>query len=448
MQTVVFLMYHGMGHFNACLRAAKILCKQYHVVFAGHSSFKDYLEAQGFMYYPLNTVPFGMGFEDWVYKQAAKKNIYLSSLSDRWRDVRYRCREAELHQLLLDLSPDYLLIDAYQASDFLVLYPMIHEQDVRVGFIQTMLSTKISDGIPPINSLALPNDPAGIKKSIRSFRFRKFCKRLLQSALYFGMSDQAILHRRICKNKLPSKYQSSATSLRGPVFANIPELILAPREFDFDQMNPEDHRHYVGFLPDDDRIEISDREYFKIDSVIQKKLRESESSLIYCSFGTVKMRDAWKVTMFIQRLLNTVRDADCIVVISIQAITERNLFRDIPDNVYFLKAVPQLEILKRADVFITHGGLNSIKESIYAGVPMLVYPLQAYTDTMGNSSRVVYHELGLRGDLVKDQEDDIGKKIETLINDDRYRENIGKLRSIDETYGEKLFQYFEKLERV
>jgi len=448
MRTVVFVMYHGMGHFNACLRAAKILRKQYHVIFAGHPSFKDYLEAQGFMYYPLNTVPFGMGFEDWVNKQAKKKNIYLSSLTDRWRDAHYHGRETELHQMLLDLSPEYLLIDAYQASDFLVLYPMIHKQDVRVGFIQTMLSTKISDNVPPINSLMLPNDQAGIKKAIRKFRFKKLRERLAQSVLYFGMSDQAIIDRRLRKNQLPVKYQSSETPLRGPVFANIPELVLAPKEFDFDPVTLDDHRHYIGFLSDDDRIEISDREYFKIDSVIRKKLQESERSFIYCSFGTVKMTDASAITTFIQKLLNTVRDADCIVVISIHSITERNSFRDIPDNVYFLKAVPQLEILKRADVFITHGGLNSIKESIHAGVPMLVYPLQAYTDTMGNSSRVVYHQLGLRGDLVNDQEDDIGKKIEALIHGDHFRENIAKLRSADELYADKFFQFFEKLERV
>jgi len=448
MQTVVFVMYHGMGHFNACLRAAKILFKQYQVVFAGHPSFQNYLEAQGFMYYPLHTVPFGMGFENWVNKQTKQKNIYLSSLTDRWRDTCYHRREAELHQLLLDLSPEYLLIDAYQASDFLVLYPMIHEQDVRVGFIQTMLSTKISDTTPPINSLVLPDDREGIKKAVRNFRFKKLRARLLQSVLYLGMSDQAIIRRRIRKNQLPVNYQSSATPLRGPVFANIPELVLAPKEFDVEQVTSNDHRYYVGFLLDNDRIEISDREYFKIDSVIRKKLQQSEHSLIYCSFGTVKMTDASAVTAFLQKLVNTVRDAECIVVISIHSITERNSFHDIPDNVYFLKAVPQLEILKQADVFITHGGLNSIKESIHAGVPMLVYPLQAYTDTMGNSSRVVYHHLGLRGDLVNDQEDDIGRKIEALINDDHFRENIAKLRKTDEMYGEKFLEHFQKLTRV
>lgn len=448
MQTVVFLVYHGMGHFNACLGMAKILRQQHTVCFAGHPSFKDYLEAQGFMYYPLVSVPFGMGFEDWVNEQKNKKNVYLGSLKDRWRDSLYHNREADLHQLLLDISPDYILIDAYQSSDFIVLYPMIHGQDVRVGFVQTMLSTTIRDNIPPINSLALPGDAVGIRKAVRSFRFKRFLKWFTQSVCYAGMSDQAIIQRRIRKNELPSNYQSAATPLRGPVFSTITELILSPKEFDFGPITPEDHQHYVGFLSDTGRIEISDRDYFKIDSVIRKKLQESQGSLIYCSFGTVKMTDTSAVTSFLQKLLNTVRDTNCIVIVSVNAIGGQDQFQNIPDNVYFLKAVPQLEILKRADVFITHGGLNSIKESIAAGVPMLVYPLQAYTDTMGNSSRVVYHTLGLRGDLLKDQEDDIGRKIEMLINDDRFRENIARLRSADEQYPEKLQHFVDMLRHV
>jgi zeaxanthin glucosyltransferase len=36
---------------------------------------------------------------------------------------------------------------------------------------------------------------------------------------------------------------------------------------------------------------------------------------------------------------------------------------------------PQLEILRRADAFVTHGGANSVMEAIVAGVPMLISPM-------------------------------------------------------------------------
>ncbi|QFZ18782.1 glycosyltransferase [Saccharothrix syringae] len=47
----------------------------------------------------------------------------------------------------------------------------------------------------------------------------------------------------------------------------------------------------------------------------------------------------------------------------------------LPDDVLTAPYLPQREVLERADVFITHGGYNSVAESIRAETPMLVVPL-------------------------------------------------------------------------
>ncbi|MDG4787761.1 glycosyltransferase [Micromonospora sp. WMMD1102] len=47
----------------------------------------------------------------------------------------------------------------------------------------------------------------------------------------------------------------------------------------------------------------------------------------------------------------------------------------LPDEVLTAPYLPQREVLERADVFITHGGYNSVAESIRAATPMLVIPL-------------------------------------------------------------------------
>ncbi|MFD0592296.1 nucleotide disphospho-sugar-binding domain-containing protein [Catellatospora coxensis] len=46
----------------------------------------------------------------------------------------------------------------------------------------------------------------------------------------------------------------------------------------------------------------------------------------------------------------------------------------LPANVLARRAVPQLEVLARAALFVTHGGVNSVNEALHAGVPMLVIP--------------------------------------------------------------------------
>ncbi len=41
----------------------------------------------------------------------------------------------------------------------------------------------------------------------------------------------------------------------------------------------------------------------------------------------------------------------------------------IPDNVLLSAYTPQLDFLQRAHVFVAHGGVNSVMESLYYGVP-------------------------------------------------------------------------------
>lgn len=46
----------------------------------------------------------------------------------------------------------------------------------------------------------------------------------------------------------------------------------------------------------------------------------------------------------------------------------------IPKNFVVQNEVPQLEILQRAALFISHGGMNSVSEALYYGVPLIVIP--------------------------------------------------------------------------
>ncbi|MCO1659926.1 macrolide family glycosyltransferase [Pseudonocardia humida] len=46
----------------------------------------------------------------------------------------------------------------------------------------------------------------------------------------------------------------------------------------------------------------------------------------------------------------------------------------LPAHVLALRSVPQPEVLDRAALFVTHGGVNGVNEALYAGVPMVVLP--------------------------------------------------------------------------
>jgi UDP:flavonoid glycosyltransferase YjiC (YdhE family) len=65
----------------------------------------------------------------------------------------------------------------------------------------------------------------------------------------------------------------------------------------------------------------------------------------------------------------------------------------LPENVATADRIPQLALLQRATLFVTHGGLGSLKEAIASGVPVIVVP-QGY-DQFGNAVRVSHHGLGV-----------------------------------------------------
>lgn len=55
---------------------------------------------------------------------------------------------------------------------------------------------------------------------------------------------------------------------------------------------------------------------------------------------------------------------------------EKEGFR-LPSNVDLFARVPQIELLKRASLFVTHAGMNSASEAIEWAVPVVCVPLQA-----------------------------------------------------------------------
>ena len=54
--------------------------------------------------------------------------------------------------------------------------------------------------------------------------------------------------------------------------------------------------------------------------------------------------------------------------------TEISSLGSIPENFIVKNSVDQISVLQTADVFITHCGMNSVNESLYFGVPMVLFP--------------------------------------------------------------------------
>lgn len=63
------------------------------------------------------------------------------------------------------------------------------------------------------------------------------------------------------------------------------------------------------------------------------------------------------------------------LVASVIDLVDHDSMRGLPGDPIIAKYVPQLEVLARANAFITHGGAASVMEAIYRGIPQLVTPI-------------------------------------------------------------------------
>lgn len=166
---------------------------------------------------------------------------------------------------------------------------------------------------------------------------------------------------------------------------DLPELILCPKDFDFPRANQRERRCYVEASIDLDRQDI-EFPWHRLDPY---------KRLVYGSLGSQSHLIS-NGRKFLQTIVDAVSpEPDLQLVLATGTHLKPDEFGEPPANVIVTQWAPQLELLKRTSVMITHGGLNSIKECILFEVPMIVFPL--IRDHPWCAARVVHHGLGLRG---------------------------------------------------
>lgn len=196
----------------------------------------------------------------------------------------------------------------------------------------------------------------------------------------------------------------------------LPELILCPEQFDFPAHGNRGRPcHYVEASIDLERGEVP----FPWERV------EADKPLVYCAFGS-ESRLYGESRLLLQKVFDAFAGAPgWQLVASLGAHLSPEDFRRLPADAILVQTAPQLELLRRASLTINHGGLNSIKESLFFGVPMIVFPF--INDQPANAARVEYHGLGVRGDRQKTSPEQIRAYAERIDGDPSFRARVGRM---------------------
>ena len=166
---------------------------------------------------------------------------------------------------------------------------------------------------------------------------------------------------------------------------------------------------------------FSDKYYFvgpSVSFVTSKKDIKSRKK-IYISLGTVNNKNL----PFYKNCIEAFKESDIDVIMSVGNSTDISKLGEIPDNFVVKNMVNQVRVLQEVDAFISHCGMNSVNESLYYGVPIVLFPQQSEQKMVSN--RVA--ELGAGIMLKNDKPKNIKKAIDEVLNNNKYKENADKL---------------------
>ncbi|MEI1420963.1 UDP-glucosyltransferase [Bacillus cabrialesii] len=99
-------------------------------------------------------------------------------------------------------------------------------------------------------------------------------------------------------------------------------------------------------------------------------IEKDDRPVMLISLGTAF--NAWPE--FYKMCIDAFRESSWQVIMSVGKTIDPESLGDIPDHFTIRQSVPQLEVLEKADLFISHGGMNSTMEAMNAGVPLVVIP--------------------------------------------------------------------------
>src|ERR1035438_9029055 len=96
-----------------------------------------------------------------------------------------------------------------------------------------------------------------------------------------------------------------------------------------------------------------------------------------------------------------------------------------PGNFIVRSFVPQIEILRRSAAFVTHGGMNSVQEALYYGVPLVLAPQAA--DQFWISARTAELGAGLVLDASRLLPGELRASVSAALSNPTYAAAAGRI---------------------
>lgn len=384
MASILFLMDNKEGHIIPSFKLAHSLQERGHqVTYLSILDNEKLVIDQGFCFRPIFTDIYERGFNQ-QNKQTGDQDALNSQ---KRKEHLYRILQGTLDPILEAKTADILIASSFLCLEILLIY---YKYRVKPVVLTTFL-----------------RDPAT--------SFKKEC---LDTFLDLPGDTGIEIISHIQEQGVNCQ---SLVSLLDPV-DELCEMVLCPSELEMNNIVPGKNVVHIGPSIFDGR---SIGEKLHLDKITRRK------KLIYASLGSHAVIYGEAAERFFEALISVMKSPamkDMHLVLSTGEETNFSRYGKIPANITLSKWVSQIEILQVASLVITHGGLGTIKECIYYGVPMIVFPMKL--DQTRNALLVDYHLLGMSARIEEISAEALLANMDYVINDTVISQKVSAMQAI------------------
>lgn len=408
------------GHVFATFGLATKLQKYgYEIVYLGIADLKNLVESRGFKFVTILENEFPKNFKKEEIPKIYKYKFRFQKLQ-AWASIFKKnfdfCLDQKTDIFLQKLSLDLIIVDIL-SPEFAILSS---RNNINTVIFSSLMPYHKSQFVAPATQFFVPDKSLQKQISI-SFRwgllyFLANLKSLL-SLFVTGFSFRSSL--KILASVSGFKLDKIDFNTTYGAKLDIPHLFLCPEEFDFPRTK-EKNLYYVESLVIPENIE---------NKSISEKIYNQEK-IVFCTLGSQGFQFKSHKQFFDTLIDIFSAKPDWHLVISLGSLDNYLKIEDYRqyENISVYNWVCQLEILQSCSYMITHGGLGTVKECLYYGVPMICLPIQR--DQFSNAARVIYHGVGLSTKMRNINKKKLINLISEMENNNTFKINSFKMSKI------------------
>lgn len=193
--------------------------------------------------------------------------------------------------------------------------------------------------------------------------------------------------------------------------ARLAHISQEPAAFDFPISDLPKHLHYVGPLRNQSPQSVS----FPFAQL-------TEQSLVYASLGSVQNT---KKDVF-HNIAAACAGLDVQLVITHGGGMSQEAVKQLPGNPLVVEYAPQREVIAKASLTITHGGLNTVMDSLSYGVPVVAIPITF--EQPGSGARITATGVGEVIPISQLEVNRLRSAIQKVLTERSYRDNARKMQ--------------------